>query len=77
VTRAFSKECDGTAPTDLPCSKCAKIPQRLLELKDLAMNTKPHTNFRFLNYQQLTQLVKDKEFDLRKLRTKVCYVLIW
>ncbi|KAJ7502218.1 hypothetical protein B0H11DRAFT_1989903, partial [Mycena galericulata] len=71
VTRAFSKECCGTTTTDVPCTECGKIPRRLLELEDLATYTKPHTNYRFLNYQQLTQLLTDKDSELRRWRLKV------
>ncbi|KAJ6584060.1 hypothetical protein DFH09DRAFT_1028949 [Mycena vulgaris] len=70
VTRAFSKECIGTTTTELPCAECTKIPRRLLELEDLATNTRPHTNYRYLNYQQITQLLTDKDSELRRWRLK-------
>jgi hypothetical protein len=50
-TRGFSKECTCSTSSGLPCSNCAEIPARILELKDLATNMKPHMNYRFLNYQ--------------------------
>ncbi|KAF8191392.1 hypothetical protein K438DRAFT_1830440 [Mycena galopus ATCC 62051] len=70
--RAVSKQCSGTLAGDTCCSQCKKTPARILELRDLATNAKPHTNYRFLNYQQLAQLVTDKDSELRKLRTHVC-----
>lgn len=77
ATRAFSKECRGTTTTELPCSECTKIPRRLLELEDLATNNKPHTNYRYLNYQQIMQLLIDKDSELRRWRLKVSsYLLI-
>ncbi|KAJ7442894.1 hypothetical protein B0H11DRAFT_1910549 [Mycena galericulata] len=39
-------------------------------VEDLATNTKPHTNYRFLSYQQLTQLLTDKDSELRRWRLK-------
>ncbi|KAJ7626507.1 hypothetical protein B0H17DRAFT_1286415 [Mycena rosella] len=68
ATRAFSKECTGppTATMTDICAECAKIPRRLLELEDMAANTKPHTNYRFLNYLQLTNLLTDKDSELRR-----------
>jgi hypothetical protein len=70
VTRAFSKTCTGTTSGDT-CSDCSKIPGRLGELKELANDAKPHTNRRFLNYEQLTSMVGDKDSQLRKLRLRV------
>lgn len=70
VTRAFSKECTEITTTDI-CSECSKIPRRLLELEELASGEKPHTNYRFLNYLQLTQRLTDKDAELRRWRLKV------
>ncbi|KAJ7748841.1 hypothetical protein B0H14DRAFT_2636447 [Mycena olivaceomarginata] len=64
-TRGFSKECTRSTSSGLPCSNCAEIPARILELKDLATNMKPG----FIR-TILTQLVTDKDSELRKLRTK-------
>ncbi|KAJ7490617.1 hypothetical protein FB451DRAFT_1513375 [Mycena latifolia] len=70
VTRAFSKKCGGpTAAADI-CVECEKIPGRLLELEGYAMNPKTHTNHRFLNYLQLTNLLADKDSELRRIRLK-------
>jgi hypothetical protein len=70
--RAISKKCSREKPADeTACGECTKIPACLLELQDLATNLKPHTNYRFLNYQQLTQTLNDKDSELRKMRTKV------
>ncbi|KAJ7670327.1 hypothetical protein B0H17DRAFT_1209427 [Mycena rosella] len=69
ATTAFSKECAGATSTDI-CAECAKIPRRLLELEDMAANTKPHTNYRYLNYQQITNLLTDKDSELRRVRLK-------
>ncbi|KAJ7031846.1 hypothetical protein C8F04DRAFT_1360484 [Mycena alexandri] len=67
VTRAFSKKCLGGIEA---CTECQKVPRRILELQDLAKDTKPHTNLRFLNYQQLTTRVEDKDTEIRKLRLR-------
>ncbi|KAJ7079353.1 hypothetical protein C8R44DRAFT_754678 [Mycena epipterygia] len=66
VIHGFLKECMGTTMTKLPCAKCTKIPWRLLELEDLATNTRPHTNYHYLNYQQIMQLLTDKDSELRR-----------
>jgi hypothetical protein len=70
VTRAFSKVCTGTASSET-CSNCSKIPRRLGELKELANDAKPHTNRCFLNYEQLTSMVGNKDSEVRKLRLRV------
>ncbi|KAJ7029072.1 hypothetical protein C8F04DRAFT_963278 [Mycena alexandri] len=67
VTRAFSKTCLGGIEA---CAECQKVPRHILELQDLVKDTKPHTNLRFLNYQQLTTRVKDKDTEIRKLRLR-------
>jgi hypothetical protein len=53
------------------CVECKKVPWRLEELKELATDAKPHTNRRFLNYEQLTSQVGDKDSEIRKLRLRV------
>ncbi|KAJ7789507.1 hypothetical protein B0H14DRAFT_2308343, partial [Mycena olivaceomarginata] len=49
------------------CVECRKVPRRLEELKELATDAKPHTNHHFLNYEQLTSQVGDKDSEIRKL----------
>ncbi|KAJ7251274.1 hypothetical protein C8J57DRAFT_1474550 [Mycena rebaudengoi] len=37
---------------------------------ELATNHKPHTNFRYLSFAQVTELLSQKDIELRKWRTK-------
>jgi hypothetical protein len=70
VTRAFSMKCLGPTNGE-SCVECKKVPRHLEELKELATDAKPHTNRRFLNYEQLTSQVGDKDSEIRKLRLRV------
>ncbi|KAJ7805417.1 hypothetical protein B0H14DRAFT_3771691 [Mycena olivaceomarginata] len=69
VTRAFSTKCLGPTNGE-SCVECKKVTRRLEELKELATDAKPHTNRRFLNYEQLTSQVGDKDSEIRKLRLR-------
>ncbi|KAJ7346277.1 hypothetical protein DFH08DRAFT_810109 [Mycena albidolilacea] len=51
--------------------QCKKIPRRIAELEEITTNLKLHTNYRFLNYSQITNLLNNEDYKLRKLRLKV------
>ncbi|KAJ6601842.1 hypothetical protein DFH09DRAFT_1069394 [Mycena vulgaris] len=67
---AFSTACTGSATLNQSCSLCAKLPARIEELHELASNHKSHTNYRFLNFAQTSNLLTEKDILLRKWRTK-------
>ncbi|KAK7029259.1 hypothetical protein R3P38DRAFT_2524700, partial [Favolaschia claudopus] len=69
VTRAFSKRCTGSTADEV-CAECKIILRRIGELAAIATEPKPHTNYRFLNYAQVTDVAVSKESELRKLRLK-------
>ncbi|KAJ6611530.1 hypothetical protein B0H10DRAFT_1952951 [Mycena sp. CBHHK59/15] len=48
---------------------CSKIPSRIHELQELASSWKHHTNNHYLNFSQVTELLSEKDVELRKWYT--------
>ncbi|KAL0955129.1 hypothetical protein HGRIS_004042 [Hohenbuehelia grisea] len=72
VVRAISKTCRQSY-VYLPlfgegCAECAKMVNRIDTLVRIAREAPRHTNYQFLNHEQLCALIRERDAELRKLR---------
>lgn len=72
TVQAWSKQCNGDTHDDgEPCHECRKVHRRVEDLVSIAQEAKRHTNHRFLNFQQLRNLLNERIQDVQFWKLKV------
>lgn len=53
------------------CPTCSALPTKVSRLAEMAQHPKPHTNYRYLNHEQLVDRVKESAGQVKDLRLEV------
>ncbi|KII88930.1 hypothetical protein PLICRDRAFT_29388 [Plicaturopsis crispa FD-325 SS-3] len=66
--RVRSDVCEGQSAHGAICRNCADLTKTVERLAAMARDAAPHTNHRFLTYEQLRDMLRDRNKDIHLLR---------
>ncbi len=70
--RVRADQCEGTPmPNGLACPNCQVVTPTVERLSKIARNAEHHTNYKYLNHQQLRALLADRDETLNHWKLKV------